>query len=101
PLLRYGDGEGEFAVGFVSVMAGTMLAAEFVKGQLGYEGPLSEDLQRATFQFFSPLARSNRASAYRRDPGCPMCDPSTIACTRWAERYKCARFEVSPEAASP
>jgi ThiF family len=87
PLLRSSEETPTFAVGFVSVMAGTMLAAEFIKDHVALEGPLSESAQRAVFQFHLPLASSNRASVYTRDPACPMCDPSTIACTTWAERF--------------
>jgi len=76
-----------FAVGFVSVMAGTMLAAELMKDHLECSVPLSESTQRATFQFHSPLANANRASAYGRDPACPMCNPTTIACQKWQQRF--------------
>ena len=79
PLLRRDGGEPEFAIGFVSVMAGTLLAAELLKDHLDHNLPLSEDSQRATFQFFSPLARSNRAAGFLRDPTCPMCAPATCA----------------------
>jgi molybdopterin/thiamine biosynthesis adenylyltransferase len=88
PLLRRDDGEDAFAVAFVSVMAGTMLASELVKDHLADAAPLSESQPRVTFQFFSPLARSNQASAFRRDPNCPMCDPNSAACRIWAKRYQ-------------
>jgi len=88
PHLRRSEDERAFAVSFVSVMAGTMLAAELIKDHLPYSGPLYASAPRGVFQFQSPLARSNRASAYGRDPKCPMCDPSTLACQTWADRYK-------------
>jgi len=88
PLLRREVGEEAFAVAFVSVMAGTMLCAELVKDYLVDAGPLSELQQRAAFQFFSPLARSNRASSFRRDPKCPMCKPDSVACGLWEHRYR-------------
>jgi ThiF family len=94
PLLRRDDGEPEFAVAFVSVMAGTLLAAELLKDHLTHGAPLSEAQQRAAFQFFSPLARSNRAVAFLRDPRCPMCVPKSIACSIWAERYGSIRSET-------
>jgi molybdopterin/thiamine biosynthesis adenylyltransferase len=87
-LMRGETRGGAFAVGFVSVMAGTLLAAELIKDQLSLAAPLSESQQRATFQFFSPLARSNRASSYLRDPRCPMCGPETPACRIWTGRYR-------------
>ncbi len=87
PLLRQNEGEPAFAVGFVSVMAGVMLAAELLKDHLVHSGPLSQSLQRATFQFFSPLARSNRAIAFLRDPRCSMCAPDSIATRIWGQRF--------------
>jgi len=87
PLLRRNDGEPAFAVGFVSVMSGVMLAAELLKDHLVHAAPLTEGQQRAAFQLFSPLARSNRAVAFLRDPRCPMCVPKSIACDIWAQRY--------------
>jgi len=85
--LRHIEGEPAFAVGFVSVIAGTMLAAEFIKDCVGADSPLSAAAQRAVFQFHVPLARTNRAALYTRDSNCPMCNPTTIACQKWAERY--------------
>jgi molybdopterin/thiamine biosynthesis adenylyltransferase len=87
PYIRTTVNQPLFSVGFVSVMAGTMLAAEFVKDYMGIRVPLSESAQRATFQFHSPLASANRASAYGRDPSCPMCNPSGIACQTWQQRF--------------
>jgi hypothetical protein len=87
PLLRRDGVEAEFAVGFVSVMAGTLAAAELLKDHLGQRESLSEDRQRATFQFFSPLARSNRAAGFLRDPTCPMCAKDSIAHDVWSRRY--------------
>jgi hypothetical protein len=86
-ILRYSENEGQFAVGFVSVMAGTMLAAELLKDYMTDPGPLSESVQRAVFQFHNPGANSNRAAAYSRDPTCPMCVPQSVACRLWAQRY--------------
>lgn len=87
PHLQITEAPPLFAVGFVSVMAGTMLAAEFVKDHLECSVPLSESTQRATFQFHSPIANANRATVYGRDPICPMCDPTTIACQKWQQRF--------------
>jgi hypothetical protein len=86
-VLRHSDNGGQFAVGFVSVMAGTMLAAELLKDYGTHPGPLSESAQRAVFQFHNPAARSNRAAAYSRDPECSMCAPQSAACQIWAQRY--------------
>jgi hypothetical protein len=57
-ILRPNDEEAAFAVGFVSVMAGNMLAAEFVKDHFSIANVLSEEKQRAVFQFLNPRAAS-------------------------------------------
>lgn len=86
-ILRPDTEQAAFAVGFVSVMAGTMLAAEFVKDHLTVANVLSEEKQRAVFQFLNPRATANRASRYLRDPSCPRCNPDGIACKIWSTRY--------------
>jgi hypothetical protein len=87
PHLRTTDGLGDFAVSFVSAMAGTVLAAELVKDYISVSAPLSESAPRALFQFFSPLSKRNGAGPYPRHPECPMCTPSSIACDLWRRRY--------------
>jgi hypothetical protein len=87
-VMTRAEGEPSFAVPFVSAMAGTMLAAEFIKDYLDHGGPLSDLRQRAVFQFFRPLARTNGASVYQRDPQCRMCDPASTACTIWKSRHR-------------
>jgi hypothetical protein len=77
----------EFAVGFVSVLAGTVLAAEAIKDEFAADIALSNEINRAVFQFWSPLATSNGASILGRDPSCPMCAKMTIAADIWAERF--------------
>lgn len=74
-----------FAVPFVSLAAGTMLAAEVVKEQLGAAVPLSPERQHATLQFWAPAA-SKGASCYGRDPRCPLCRPDSEAVAVWRER---------------
>ena len=88
PHLRFAGELPAFAVGFVSVMAGTMLSAAFIKDHLEYPGPLSDAAQRATYQFHSPLAPSNRAWSFSRDPRCPMCSRETVAGQMWARRFE-------------
>jgi molybdopterin/thiamine biosynthesis adenylyltransferase len=87
PHLRVEGGAGDFAVSFVSVMAGTLLAGELVKDYLPDAASLGESTSRAVFQFFSPLSKRNGAGPYPRHPACPMCSPSSIACEAWARRY--------------
>jgi hypothetical protein len=88
PLMRRSAGEQPFAVGFVSVLAGVALAAEFIKDHLDVPVPLTAGTQRFVFQFHNPLARSNKANGYIRDSECPMCDPASEAVKIWDQRWK-------------
>ena len=81
------EGPRRFAVGFVSVMAGTLLAAETFKDVLGANTPLSDRLPRAALQFWHPTARMNGASRYGRDPTCPMCQPGKPGTKVWGRRF--------------
>lgn len=76
-----------FAVSFVSAMAGTLLAAETVKDHFAVGVPLSDELSRAVLQFWTPAVRTNRASAYKQDENCPMCDPTVPATIIWRKRF--------------
>jgi hypothetical protein len=77
----------EFAVGFVSVMAGTMLAAITLQEALGV-GPLRGRVCRAVFQFFDPRnQRTNSPRQYGRQRDCPMCDPTNPAIHIWQKRF--------------
>ena len=72
--LRHTEAEPqEFAVGFVSVFAGTVGVAELLKDSMGSDAPLSDSEQRAVFQFWTPLASSNRSKGAMVDPNCPKC----------------------------
>lgn len=63
-----------FAVGFVSVMAGALLAVETIKEHIGRPTPLDDGRQNAKFQFEHPAAeRNGRATAVQRDPNCSAC----------------------------
>ncbi len=90
------QGPRRFAVGFVSVMAGTLLVAETFKDVLGAATPLSDRLPRATLQFWHPTARMNGASRYGRDPKCPMCRPSKLGTDIWRRRF----VELQPRRAA-
>jgi molybdopterin/thiamine biosynthesis adenylyltransferase len=79
------DGQHSFAVPFVSVTAGTMLAAEVIKEELNPSVPLNTELQRATLQFFRP-EQSLGASKYLRDPRCTVCSPDSAARNAWLAR---------------
>ena len=82
------EGPRQFAVGFVSVMAGTLLAAESMKDVLGADAPLSDKRPRAALQFWHPTANTNRAGPYARDPQCPMCEPHKPATKIWGRRFE-------------
>jgi hypothetical protein len=90
------EGPRRFAVGFVSVMAGTLLAAETFKDVLGADTPLSDQLPRATLQFWRPTAKTNGASRYGRDPKCPMCKPGKLGADIWRRRF----VELQPRRAA-
>lgn len=63
-----------FSVGFVSVLAGTVLAAEVIKEHVGRDGPLDDRMQSAKFQFERPAVSTNgRPQPTLRDPACPAC----------------------------
>jgi molybdopterin/thiamine biosynthesis adenylyltransferase len=87
--LRTDDGAiPAFSVGFVSLLAGTILAAELLKVANGYSGPLNESRNRAVFQFQNPTAMTNRATFYPRDEQCQACSSQNVATGIWANRYR-------------
>ncbi|HZZ28987.1 MAG TPA: ThiF family adenylyltransferase [Pirellulales bacterium] len=81
------DEPREFAVGFVSVMAGTLLFAQLVKECMDSSVPLSDDTNRSVFQFWSSTSGRNKPSPLARDPQCPMCKPDAPATKIWSERF--------------
>jgi molybdopterin/thiamine biosynthesis adenylyltransferase len=86
--LRTEDGSvAAFAVGFVSVLAGTLLAAELLKTISGSLGPLNEARNRAVFQFQNPAAASNTSQFYVRDERCTACSPENVGAQIWKRRY--------------
>lgn len=76
-----------FAVGFVSVMAGTMLAAQTIRESLG-DHCLDRSLCRGVFTFLDPTAATNAPRRLLRDSGCPMCDPEGLATRIWRRRHQ-------------
>lgn len=87
--LRTDDGSvPAFAVGFVSVLAGTFLAAELLKTLSGYAGPLNDELNRAVFQFQNSSAATNGAQHYPRDNRCTACEPHNAAAKIWKQRFE-------------
>ncbi len=76
-----------FAVVFVSVLAGTILAAELLKTVAGSTLPLNEDVNRVVFQFHNPSAQMNRASFYGRSDSCTSCSTANYGTDVWKRRY--------------
>lgn len=94
--LRTDDGAiPAFSVGFVSLLAGTLLAAELIKVANGYSGLLNESRNRAVFQFQNPTAMTNRATFYPRDERCRACSSQNVATGIWANRYRQLRAQYS------
>ena len=86
--LRTDDGTvAAFAVGFVSVLSGTLLAAELLKTITHNAGQLNETSNRAVFQFQSPAASTNRAHFYSRDESCTACSLLNVGVRIWRHRY--------------
>ncbi len=87
--LRTDDGSvPAFAVGFVSVLAGTLLAAELLKTLGNPTEPLDSTRNRAVFQFQNPAAFTNRSHFYPRDLECTACSPENIGGQIWKRRYE-------------
>src|ERR1051326_1758193 len=87
PLLRRdADEPEEFSVGFVSVTAGALLAAELIKDHLAAIAPLDRAHPRAAVQFINP-AQTRGAQPYGRDPRCPKCIPDAPTSGIWENRY--------------
>jgi hypothetical protein len=83
---NHDGGVTAFAVGFVSVMAGTMLAAQTVREVMD-DRCLNGTLARAVMQFLQPTATTNRPLRQLRDGSCPMCDPDELATRIWQRRH--------------
>ena len=76
-----------FAVGFVSVMAGVLLAAQSVKELSGNAPALSDTVNRSVFQFFEPFARTNAPGFHARATRCPACAPGSPQHAVWLRRF--------------
>lgn len=86
---RTDDGSAPaFAVGFVSVLAGTMLAAELLRTMATNVFPLGGTMNRALFQFQNPAAPTNRVSFYPREECCSACAGKNAGTRIWQHRYE-------------
>lgn len=83
--LRSGPPLPAFAVSFVAVLSGTLLAAELLKDLLDADVALGDRSSNFKAQLWRPS--DTRPREYARDPACPHCTPG-IATTMWAQRFK-------------
>lgn len=74
-----------FAIGFVSVASGVILASETAKLALGSTCALNADINRAVLQFMTP-SNNLPASRIARNASCPMCAPGK-ALAIWQRRF--------------
>jgi molybdopterin/thiamine biosynthesis adenylyltransferase len=81
------SGPPAFAVGFVSVMAGTMLAAQTTRELAGLSEPFDGLRCRAVVTLIDPTAITNRVGAFQRDPACPLCRPGSPGMRIWRARF--------------
>lgn len=78
------NAQPQFSVGFASVMAGTMLAAETIKSLSGHR-PLAAS-ERSTVQFWKPASAVDGRRLALREERCPRCDPGGAAVQVWSQR---------------
>lgn len=81
------SGPPAFAVGFVSVMAGTMLAAQTTRELAGLSEPFDGLRCRAVITLLDPTAVTNRVGAFQRDPACPLCRSGSPGMRIWRARF--------------
>jgi molybdopterin/thiamine biosynthesis adenylyltransferase len=88
PILREkDDAPGVFAVGFTSVLAGTLLATEFIKDHIGAAVALNGRQNHAVFQFFDILSPANSPSFIASEQLCPLCNPRRPGLPVWQRRF--------------
>ena len=82
-LKRSADEPVNFAVSFVSALAGVLLASEHCKSQINGAPILGGDAQWLTFQFFDPTSSVNSVGFLPRDSQCPLCIPGDFGTMHW------------------
>jgi hypothetical protein len=95
-LLGHESLPDDFAVGFVSALAGTLLAAEGLKETMGAATPLHDTASSLKVNFWDPRTALARANA--RDPRCTLCVPGAVSTEIWRRRWE-QRSERSPACA--
>lgn len=76
-----------FSVGFTSVLAGTLLADEFIRDYLGAGVALNGNQNHAVFQFFNISSPSNSPSFVACEQNCPACDTRRLGLKIWQRRF--------------
>lgn len=79
----------QFSVGYLSVLAGVLLAAEAVKERGSSTGGLDDDVNHVSIQTLSPWLPRNNATRYLRQEDCIFCGPAGSATLQsmWADRF--------------
>jgi len=79
----------QFSVGYLSVLAGVLLAAEAVKERAASQGTLDGDLNYVSIQTVSPWSSRNSATRYLRQDDCVFCGTagSTTMLNMWKARF--------------
>ena len=92
---RTSPGETQFAVGFVSVLAGVLLAAQAIKDALVRAGahaagtvPLAGRVARARYPLLNLGSPVAGPAPYGRDAACPACAPGSAAMRVWLSRFE-------------
>ena len=79
----------QFSVGYLSVLAGVLLAAEAVKERAASQGSLNDDLNYVSVQTVGPWSPRNGATRYLRQDDCLFCGTgrSTAMLQIWKTRF--------------
>lgn len=79
----------QFSVGYLSVLAGVLLAAEAVKERAASQGSLNDDLNYVSIQTVGPWSPRNGATKYLRQDDCLFCGTgsSTAMLQMWKTRF--------------
>jgi molybdopterin/thiamine biosynthesis adenylyltransferase len=86
-LRQRDDASGVFAVGFTSVLAGILLATEFIKDHIGAAAALTGMQNHAVMQFFDILSPANSPSFIACEQYCPACNAGRPGLPIWQRRF--------------
>lgn len=79
----------QFSVGYLSVLAGVLLAAEAVKERASSTRALDDDKNHVSIQTLTPWSSRNNATRYLKQEDCIFCGPpgSATLQSMWADRF--------------